>query len=325
MPPRLQPPSKAIASILRSKRIPLRYSRLYATAGVAIEPLHSEAYAIPTTTPIAHYPRKQPPSYKPAEFRKTQLLRQYASLLRSNPVMLLFQHNSLKSSEWVSVRRELSKALQKVDEAQSATGKPHENLASGIKMQIIQTGIFAAALRVVEYYRPEPQPAGEALTHVLSKAAHDAVVNKKKTHALSPLLSGPLMVLTFPTVSPQHMKAALSILAPSSPLFPAPTRKANPGWHEGAVQTGLQKLLLLGARVEGRVFDMDGVKWVGSIEGGLEGLRAQLVLILQNMGAGFTNTLESVAKSLYFTLESRRTMLEEEGKPSATKEESPEK
>lgn len=324
MPPRLQPPSKAVNSILRIKRIPIRSSQPYATTAIAIEAPPSDAHTIPIPAPIARYPRKQPPSLKPPEFRKTQLLRQYASLLRSNPLMLLFQHNNLKSSEWVGIRRELSQALQKADEAQAAAaGKPYEDLASGIKIQVIRTGIFAAALRVVEFYHPEPWPAEGALTHALSKAAHEAVVNKKRAHALAPLLSGPLVVLTFPSVSPRHLKAALSVLAPNPPLFPAPTRRASPGWHEAAVQSGMQKLLLMGARVEGRVFDVEGARWVGGIEGGLEGLRAQLVAMLQSMGAGVTNTLESAAKNLYFTVESRRTMLEDEGKPADTKDEAP--
>jgi large subunit ribosomal protein L10 len=323
MPPRLQHPSKVITSILRIKHIPSRCSRPYATAAVAIEPPPSDAHTIPIPTPIAGYPRKQPPSHKPAEFRKTQLLRQYASLLKSNPLMLLFQHNNIRSNEWVCIRRELAKALHKVDEAEAAAGKPYEDLASGIKIQTIQTGIFAAALRVVEFYRPETQPGDGTLTHALSRAAHDAVSNKKRAHALAPLLAGPLVVLTFPSVSPQHMKAALSILAPSAPQFPAPTRKANPGWHDATVQSGLQKLLLMGARVEGRVFDVDGTRWVGGIEGGLDGLRGQLVAMLQSMGANVTNTLESAAKNLYFTVESRRTMLEDEGKPQETKDEAP--
>jgi len=321
MPPRIHPPSKAIASILRSKRA-LRIHRQYATAA-AITPAASHEQMTRSATPIARYPSTQPPSYKPPEFRKSQLLRQYASLLRSTPLMLLFQHNNLKSMEWVGIRRELAKALQKVDEARVAAGHPAENSAEGIKIQIIQTGIFAAALRVVEFYKPDSQtldprasstlPPAE-LTHTLSKAAHEAVADTRTAHALAPLLSGPLMLLTFPSVSPQHMKAALSILAPSAPQFPAPTRRANPGWHDLPVQTGLQKLLLLGARVEGKVFDIDGTKWVGGIEGGLEGLQAQLVSMLQGFGAGLTNTLESAGKSLYFTVEGRRTMLEDEEK-----------
>merc|ERR1711939_1037586 len=214
MPPRIHPPSKAIASILRSKRA-LRIHRQYATAA-AITPAASHEQMTRSATPIARYPSTQPPSYKPPEFRKSQLLRQYASLLRSTPLMLLFQHNNLKSMEWVGIRRELAKALQKVDEARVAAGHPAENSAEGIKIQIIQTG--------------------------------------------------------------------------------------------------LQKLLLLGARVEGKVFDIDGTKWVGGIEGGLEGLQAQLVSMLQGFGAGLTNTLESAGKSLYFTVEGRRTMLEDEEK-----------
>ncbi|KAK6586190.1 hypothetical protein PZA11_001247 [Diplocarpon coronariae] len=341
MPPWTHPQSKGVASVLRSRR-PVRVHRQYATAA-ATTPAASHGQMTRSSTPIVRYPSTQPPSYKPPEFRKSQLLRQYASLLRSTPLMLLFQHNNLKSMEWVGIRRELSKALQKVDEARVAAGHPPENIGEGIKIQIIQTGIFAAALRVVEFYKPGSQPppklnptdpsvsssttipiANVGLTHTLSRAAHEAVADTKTAHALAPLLSGPLMLLTFPNVSPQYMKAALSILAPSGPKFPAPTRRANPGWHDPAVQSGIQKLLLLGARVEGKVFDFEGTKWVGGIEGGLEGLQAQLVSTLRAFGAGLTSTLESAGKSLYFTVEGRRTMLEDEekGVSEPSKEES---
>jgi len=335
MPPRIHAPSKAIASILRTRR-PIR-SQLYYATTAAITPAASHEQMTISSLPIARYPSTQPPSYKPPEFRKSQLLRQYASLLRSTPLMLLFQHNNLKSNEWVAIRRELSAALQKVDAARVAAGHLPEPLADGIKIQIIQTGIFAAALRVVEFYKPELQsaapslgptdsttplsasipvssPSTDELTHTLSKAAHEAVADTRTAHALAPLLSGPLVLLTFPNVSPQHMKAALSILSPNPPQFQAPTRRANPGWHDAAVQGGLQKLLLLGARVEGKVFDVDETRWVGSIDGGLDGLRAQLVAMLQGIGAGVTNTLESAGRSIYFTLEGRRSMLEDEEK-----------
>lgn len=322
MPPRLQPRSRAISSILRVRRTPSRPRvRPYATASpsAAIASVYPPVtHTQPLSPPIQLHQASQPPSYKPPGFRKTQLLRQYASLLHSSPLILLFQHNNLRSSEWVGIRRELNKALRKVDETQAAAaGKPYQPVADGVQLQIVQTGIFAAALRVVEFYRPAEQ--GQELAHTLSKAAHDAVVDKKTKHALAPILSGPLALLTFPSVTPQHLKAALSILSPSQPDFPAPTRKANPGYHDNTVQTGLQKLLLLGARVEGKVFDVDSTKWVGGIAGGLDGLRGQLVAMLQGVGAGITNTLESAAKNLYLTMESRRTMLEDEEKGLADK------
>jgi len=241
--------------------------------------------------------------------------------------MLLFQHNNLKATEWMGVRRELAQALRKLDETKGST----EEVAEGIKVQIIQTGIFAAALRVAEYFHPELLPAvppetphhpfnrrpnlnDPSLRHGLSRTAHEAVKAKKLTHALTPLLSGPLAVVTFPTVSTAHLKTALSILAPNAPGFPAPSRRLNPGYHDPMVQAGLQKLMLLGARLEGRVFDTEGTRWVGSIEGGLDGLRGQLVALLQSLGAGVTTALEGAGKSLYITMVNRKTIMEDEGK-----------
>ncbi|KAG9232054.1 hypothetical protein BJ875DRAFT_428504 [Amylocarpus encephaloides] len=330
MQPRISPPSRAVASILRCKR-PLKFRRQYAT----IVPTASHDQITQSSSPIARFPKNQPPSFKPPEFRKSQLLRQYASLLRSTPLMLIFQHNNLKSNEWAAIRRELNNALRKVDKSRIAAGQTEGNIGEGVKIQIIQTNIFASALKIVEFYKPESEssaldptnPAtrssadlphfkldGSNLTHTLSVTAHEAT-NKKK-HPLVPLLCGPLAMLTFPSVSPQHLKTALSILSPVPKVFPAPTRKANPGYHDLPVQLGIRKLLLLGARVEGQVFDVDETKWIGGIEGGLDGLRGQLVAMLQGIGGGLTNTLESPGKSLYFTVEGRRMMLEDEGKPS---------
>lgn len=262
--------------------------------------------------PIARYPPTQPPSYRPPDVRKTQLHRQYTSLLRSTPLMLIFQHNNLKSSEWVLVRRELAIALRRVDASLPPSSPP---LADSIKIQIIHTRIFQAALLVAEYFRPQHFPPNlDSFTHALSRTAHHAVISKKQSHSLAPLLSGPLAVVSFPTVSPLHLKTVLSLLAPYAPLFAAPTRRASPGYHDPVAQSGLQKLLLLGARVEGKVFDTDGVRWVGGIEGGMEGLRAHLVGMLAGVGAGVTGLLEGTSRSLYFTLEGRRGMLEDEVK-----------
>jgi large subunit ribosomal protein L10 len=246
--------------------------------------------------------------------------------------MVLFQHNNLQSTEWAAIRRELTIALQKVDEQHAAEGRSQPPLAPHVKLQIIQTSIFEAALRIVEYFNPNSEEFAArraalgaqnrtissrddpTLSHDLSRTVHDAVIQKKGKHELSTLLSGPLAILSLPHVSPEHLKAALSILAPKATGFPAPTRKANPGYHELTVQEGLKKLMLIAARVDGKVFDLDETKWVGSIQGGMDGLRAQLVAALQSMGAGVTSTLEGAGKSLYLTLESRRSVLEEEQK-----------
>ncbi|KAL2043489.1 hypothetical protein N7G274_003796 [Stereocaulon virgatum] len=303
-----------------------------AAATTPAPPMHQLTSSPP---PLARFPPTQPPSHKPPAFRKSQLHRQYTSLLRSNPVLLLFQHNNLKASEWISIRRELHLALQKTDQALST------DVASAIRLQAIQAGIFESALLVADHYNPSqhahpgtlpphptdpstqssaqianhtPNPYDPTLTHSLSTHAYISVAPHKRSHPLRVLLSGPLAVLSFPTVSPQHMRAALSILSPKAPIFAAPLRRTNPGYHDAITQAGLQKLMFLGARVEGRICDLEGARWIGALEGGMEGLRGQLVGMLQGFGAGVTRALESAGRSLWFTVEGRRTMLEEEEK-----------
>lgn len=71
--------------------------------------------------------------------------------------------------------------------------------------------------------------------------------------------------------------------------------------------------MLLGARVEGRVFDNEGARWVGGMEGGVDGLRGMLVGVLEEVGGrGLVGALEGVGRSLWVTVEGRRGMLEKE-------------
>ncbi len=293
------------------------------------------------TPPVLRYPPTQPPSHKPPEVRKTQLHRQYQSLLKSSPLILIFQHNNIKALEWMSIRRELAAALAKIDTVRAKDGQ--ETLAQHIKLQVIQTNIFASALRVVEFFNPEAENVSKAtqpaesteeegeeqegrFTHGLSRRAYEMANNRKLKLELEPLLSGPLSVVAFPNITPQYLKTVLSILAPSRPQFPAPTRKSSPDYYEPAVQTGLQKLMLLGARVEGQVFDLEGTKWVAGIDGGIDGLRAQLVHVLQGVGGSLTNAVEGASRSLYFTFEARRMDMEEKEKgPEAVQGSEPEK
>jgi len=260
---------------------------------------------------------------------------------------VIFQHNNIKATEWAGIRRELHSALRKVDDELAKNGDYGHVGSSGVHLQVVQTGIFASALRVVEFWDPnfgteafgtsattsgigsqtatstnaknstshaQPPPFRHGLSHEAWLATGKRTKkNLERKHGFEPLLSGPLALLTFPSVTPQHLNAALSILSPN-PQFPAPKRKTNPGYHEKPVQDGLQKLMLLGARVEGKVFDVEGARWVGAIEGGLDGLRAQLVSMLSGVGVGITSTLETASRSLWLTVEGRRGMLEEEQK-----------
>ncbi|EER39849.1 conserved hypothetical protein [Histoplasma capsulatum var. duboisii H88] len=331
MPPRLRLSVSVLSRSLPHDVLiyPRRYASTAAAAAVTTSTVNQTFQSKSALSPDAAYPSYQPSSHRRPEFRKSQLHRQYTSLLRTTPLILIFQHNNLQSVEWAGIRRELTKALQKVDETNAAVGRNEPPIASLVQLKIIQTRIFEVALRVVDFFRPgEKTPRGPGkiaaakadpnLTHDLSRTAYAAVLDKKGHHDLSNILVGPIAVLSFPYVSPEHLKAALSILAPKPPQFPAPGRRANPGLYDLPVQEGLKKLILLAARVEGKVFDQDQTRWVGGIEGGMAGLRSQLVSLLQGAGASVTTTLDAAGKSLYLTLESRRSVLEEEQKEPET-------
>lgn len=334
MPPRLRIRSLAQLADLHIQRTSTSICTRcqYATAA----PVTSTSQ-IPTPPQFTRGASVQPPSHRDPAYRKSQLLRSYVSLLQTTPLIILFQHNNLKAVEWASIRRELAFSLQKIDEAQKALNPDYVGIADAIKFTVIRTNIFEPALRVAEYYKPgaaatestsgsegeadiEAQGVADekldpALTHALSRAAYLEAKKHHNESPLSPLLTGPIATLTFPTVSPIHVKAALSILSPQPPKFPAPTRRANPGYHEPAVQDGLKKLLMLGARIDGQIFDIEGTRWVGGIDGGIDGLRAQLVGMLQGFAGGLAQTLEGASRSLWFTIEGRRRMLEEEQNP----------
>ena len=319
MPPRIRVRAPVKLEFLYD---PFAQCSRYATVATAITPASSHGQIHAPRPSIQRFPRTQPPSYKPPELRTTQLIREYVSLLNTTPLFLLFQHNNLKANEWIGVRRELNSALKKLDDAQIAEGRPENAIGSGVKLEIVRTNMFEPALRIAEYFRPGID-TDAAITHAVSRQAYEEAIKHRGKHPLTPLLAGPVAILTFPSVSPQYLKAALQILSPSAPQYPAPTRRANPGYWDFPVQDGLKKLLLLGARVEGKVFDMEKTKWVGTIPGGIDGLRAQLVQLLQGIGGGITGALESASRNLYFTMEGRKNMLEEAEKGDGNGEDKP--
>ncbi|KAK0643340.1 hypothetical protein B0T16DRAFT_415719 [Cercophora newfieldiana] len=334
MPLRVRCPAvRGLGSALNGARTPVRSAAVLLPPNPKVSTARQYATAVaavPSNLRVPHdyIPPTSPPTARPADTRKSQLLRTYTSLLRSTPLMLIFQHNNLTAVEWAAIRRELRAALADVPQS----GTEAVDISSTIHIEVIRTRMFDMALKIVEYFDPSKVKPTLATTltgrkvktvynHDLSEAAYESVRAAMKSNKvepdssaysqLSPLLVGPLAVVTFPVVSPAHLAAALKVLSPSPPAFPAPTRKKRPSYHEPIAQSGLQKLLLVGGRVEGKVFDIDGMKWVGGIESGLEGLRAQLVHMLQSAGLGLTSTLEGAGKSLWLTMESRRSVLEE--------------
>ncbi|KAI3331600.1 hypothetical protein HD806DRAFT_477862 [Xylariaceae sp. AK1471] len=296
-------------------------SRQYATAS---PPISLGALRLPDD----YIPPTQPPTARRPDQRKAQLLRSYTAMLRSTPLILFFQHNNLTAVEWAAVRRELRASLATVPApAAGPDGTIPVDITSSIEVQVLRTRMFNIACKIVDFFKPDTlADKSNAYTHDLSKTAYEAIkeatVDESSMYAqISPLLIGPVAAVSFPTVSPAHLAAVLKVLAPSPPAFPAPPRRKSPGYYDPVAQSGFSKLILIGGRIEGKTFDNDGVKWVGGIVGGLDGLRAQLVSLLQHAGLGLTTALEGHSKGLWLALEGRRTQLEEEANGSKKEDE----
>lgn len=279
-------------------------------------------------TPVEIVPASKPPSARPIETRKSQMIRTYTSLLRTTPLVLFFQHSNLTAVEWAAVRRELKKVMEAVPAPTPIPGVESLDITSRVKIEVLRTNMLNVALKIVEFYNPEvaaasattPRTTRGPVVHDLSEAAYKTIqsveVPQGSAYAqIQPLMVGPLAALVIPAVSPQHLAAALSVLSPVPGKFPAPRKKKSPGYHDPICQNGLAKLLLVGGRIEGKIFDQAGVNWVGGIENGLEGLRAQLVHVLQSAGLGLATTLEGTSKSLWLTMESRRSQMDDEANP----------
>jgi len=192
---------------------------------------------------------------------------------------------------------------------------------------VLRPALFAASLRVAEGYDPQhkrsTEPGG-------SKLIARETEGLKKTHPLSPLFTGPVAALSFPSVEPAHLKAALDILFP--------LKNPKKGLDPLAV-SGLQKFVLLAGRVdghvyrksagEGRVMDIDLIRVlallpdVSTLRGELLAMLrgaggADLVLKLGNIGVGLTRTVDTYRKMLSGELDS-------DGKPVEGKSEGKEK
>lgn len=276
-----------------------------------------------TRQPLEYMPTSRHPSARPIDTRKSQLIRTYTSLLRTTPLLLFFQHSNLTAVEWAAVRRELKKAVMAVHALKTTDGPKALDLGPRIQLQVLRTNMFNVAFKIFEFYRlgvasclaPEPWGGQITLAHDLSLAAYNAIrdidVPANSVYAQAePLMVGPLAALTMPLVSPALLAAAMGVLAPVPGRFPAPTRKKSPGYYEPACQSGLAKLLLVGGRVEGKIFDQSGVNWVGGIDGDRDNLLTQLVGTLQSVGLGVTGSLEGGSWNLWLALERRKCQLE---------------
>lgn len=143
----------------------------------------------------------------------------------------------------------------------------------GAKLCMIRNNLYEVYLRSEK----EADPA-DKLT---------SIKNKKVKHPLAPLLTGPTAVITIPECDPKVVEQVLKIL-----------------------KFAQERLFLVGAKVESKVFDIDDVNAFKSLPNKSE-LQGQLAGLLSVLGgAGLVRTLEASGNVLYLTMEERRKDLD---------------
>ncbi|EMG45942.1 MRPL11 54S ribosomal protein L11 [Candida maltosa Xu316] len=151
--------------------------------------------------------------------------------------------------------------------------KELENI--GARLHVIKTSIFKLVLKSLH----EPDPAAKGVSER----------NKENDHPLLPLLGGPTAIIAIPKSDPSVVTAVLKVLRPAN-----------------------EKLLLIGAKVESEVMDLDAIN-AFKVLPSKETLQGQLVGLLSMAGgAGLVRTLQTPSTALYLNLDQRKQDMEEQ-------------
>ncbi|ODV95589.1 hypothetical protein PACTADRAFT_50289 [Pachysolen tannophilus NRRL Y-2460] len=152
---------------------------------------------------------------------------------------------------------------------------------AGGKLTIIRNSLFNVYLSASESNVEDPA----------SKEAQAFIKKNKTRHQLSSLLRGPTALVTIKQCNPQVVKQVLKVI-----------KSAN------------EKLFLVGAKVEQKVFDISEVDQFKELPT-KEQLQAQLTGILTMLsGYGIVKTLQTNSSMLYLSLDSHKHALEEKEK-----------
>ncbi|PWN52903.1 hypothetical protein IE53DRAFT_240458 [Violaceomyces palustris] len=211
--------------------------------------------------------------------RKSFLFEQYTRLLEESQLVIVLQHNNLTVSELAKVRNDI--AALKLPEDAKVEGISSSNARA--KLTVVRPGLMKPIVRG-------------------SKA--EAVA------ALEPLFSGPIALLTCPTLSPSYVSSLLGVIDRALGHAPGPSTPA--GQPHPVTATANPRVVPLAAVLEGnKVLEIPAVRDVGRL-GSLATLRAQIVGLLSQPGQQIAGILQQASgSSLAMTLEARKRQLEE--------------
>lgn len=224
--------------------------------------------------------------------------RQHAHLLTANDVVLFLRPGEFDAHEWSSLRAQLAALAQ----PQPAADVPP------LKLTVLRSGLLAPILRDAREQQASRRHPDKGADRQHSLAALDLSLVDDRSHT-----SGPVAVLTSPTLHPPTLSKVLALVTKfsqtPSPNQPPPGPKDPP----------VQRLAVLSSLVERQAATLERTREVGKLPS-IDVLRAQLVGLLSAPGARITGVVGARAQEIGRALEGFKLGLEEQAKPKAEAE-----
>ncbi len=267
----------AISSTVMATRRSLSCAALRCSTSVITTPR-----AIPTLNRPASTQSQSQPAHtlnRVYTDRKRFLNSQYEDILNSSDLVLVFQPNNLSMSEWNALRRAIAAVpLPNPSKSNSTASSSPATLTSA------RTGLLASLVR----RRSAAQPEAD----------------------ITPLLSGPIALLTCPSLSPTYLK---SLLLSINKVFSYRPPAGNP-----TATSVTPRLMLLGGIMEKtRLVSTPEILEIGKLPE-LDTLRAQLVGLLEMPSRQTIGVLSQAAGgSLIRTLQGLEGNLKAQEEPKA--------
>lgn len=212
--------------------------------------------------------------------RKAFLFSQYSRLLSESQFMLLVQPNNLSVAELSAIRAEIA-----------AVPLPEgEDAGNRARLTVVRSGVMKPVLR---------------------QAIRDRSSTNAELGGLESILSGPLAMLTCPSLSPPYVSRLLSVIDKAlgnRALSPA----AAAGKPHTRTASANPRMVPLAAIVEGnRLVDVPALRDVSKLPD-LQTLRSQIVGLLSSPASQLASVLSMASGGqLSLTLEGRKRQLEE--------------
>lgn len=224
---------------------------------------------------------------RPLPPRKSVLFASHQHLLLNSPLILFLRPGDFSAQEWRQLRAAISALPAPAPPPSTTTTAEQDADTSPLKLTVLRPGLLPALLRSESF-------STHTDTTYLATTSH---------------LSGPLAVLTAPSLHPPTLSRLLALL---NTFSLSPSRNAPPVDLKAKVQPPpVERMQLLSAMIDAQSADPKRTSQVAQLPE-LSVLRAQIVGLLSAPGARITGVLSQRSGEVGRALEGFKVGLEQQ-------------